>query len=225
MATGKIMAFMGVMGSGKDYQLQLTFKQDRQYWVKLDFKDALIEMCEDLVGYPIRAKYDQFKETIVGFDHPHVNLADQNKRDLADMNRVCCDAFPLAMTGRRLLQRLGTDVMRKRDPDYWVSEWKKKAAEVLKSGRGVLCGDCRFINEMRAIETWGRAMGAETEIVFCNYPSERYNDKAEHESEKLAQYLLAYGFTDLTKINVRDAEKAIECGEKNLKEMYGPIYS
>lgn len=206
---GKIAAFMGVIGSGKDYQLKLLKKQDPKYWVQLDFKDALIAMVEDLVGYQIRNKYEDFKETIVGFDHPHVNLAETDKRDLAGMNKICKEAFPLAMTGRRLLQRLGTDVMRKRDPDYWVNAWRKAAEATLKSGHGVLCGDCRFLNEMRAIASFDNTiLNAKSSILFCNYPSERYDDTSTHPSELLAQQLLAIGTKDLTYIDIATAEKA-----------------
>lgn len=58
-----ITAFIGVIGSGKDYQSDLLVKKG---YVRLDFKDALVDMVEDIVGFKIRDHYELFKACVVG---------------------------------------------------------------------------------------------------------------------------------------------------------------
>jgi hypothetical protein len=196
----RIDAHMGPIGGGKDYQAKLLIQKDPNY-VQIDFKDALIDMCEDIIGFPIRARYEEFKEYIIGFQHPNAKLAGLLQRDSQMLfNKQCVADYPMAMTGRRLLQRVGTDVMRKRDPDYWTTAWAQSAIAALQAGKNVCVGDCRFLNEMHIVETLGEQMGIETHIIFCDYHSKRYDSTSPHESERLAQRLLKYGCIDLQQI-------------------------
>ena len=202
---------MGVIGSGKDYQAKLHLQQDPANWVQIDFKDALIDMCEDLIGFPIRGRYEEFKEYIVGFQHPSVDLAGILQRDtLSVFNKQCVKDYPQAMTGRRLLQRMGTDVMRKRDPDYWATAWGQSAIAALKAGKNVSCGDCRFLNEMQIVEMISAEMNIPATITFCDYHSKRYDANAVHESERLAQWILKAGWKDLQPITYAEALDASE---------------
>jgi len=206
----RIDAYMGVIGSGKDYQAKLHIQKDPSY-IQIDFKDALIDMCEDIIGFPIRARYEEFKEYIIGFQHPNAKLAGNLQRDsLMLFNKQCVADYPQAMTGRRLLQRVGTDVMRKRDPDYWTTAWAQSAIAALEAGKNVCVGDCRFLNEMHVIETLGEQMNIGAAITFCDFHSKRYDATAEHESERLAQWLLAYGCKDLQQISHTEALAAAE---------------
>jgi hypothetical protein len=201
---------MGVIGSGKDYQAKLHIQKDPSY-VQIDFKDALIDMCEDIIGFPIRARYDEFKEYIIGFQHPNVALAGNLQRDsLGLFNKQCVHDYPYAMTGRRLLQRVGTDAMRKRDPDYWTNAWAQSAIAALQAGKSVCVGDCRFLNEMHVVEVLGEQMGIGATITFCDFHSKRYDANAEHESERLAQQILAADWKDLQQISYADALAAAE---------------
>jgi len=216
MPKPQIAVFMGVIGSGKDYQAKKLVNENKD-WVQIDFKDALIDMCEDLVGFPIRARYEEFKEYIIGFQHPNVSLAGTLQRDtLMVFNKQCVKDYPQAMTGRRLLQRLGTDVMRKRDPDYWAAAWGQSVVAAIQAGKSVACGDCRFLNEMQIVEEIGEQLELPYAITFCDYHSKRYDATAEHESERLAQHILAAGWKDLQEVSYRDAlaasEKAIVHG-------------
>ena len=206
----RIDAHMGVIGSGKDYCAKLLIQKDPSY-VQIDFKDALIDMCEDIIGFPIRARYEEFKEYIVGFQHPSAQLAGTLQRDTQMLfSKQCCKDYPMAMTGRRLLQRVGTDVMRKRDPDYWTTAWAQSAIAALQAGKNVCVGDCRFLNEMHVIETLRDQMNIPATITFCDYHSKRYDAATTHESERLAQWLLAYGCKDLQVITHADALAAAE---------------
>lgn len=173
-----VTAFMGVMGSGKDHRAKLTGH------MRIDFKDELVDMCSDVVGWDIRQEYDWFKGAIVGFRKPANLWGEAMAR--SEMNGILAD-HPDTLTGRKLLQRLGTEAMRKRDPDYWVKQW---TAKVCASGGPVATADCRFPNEVDAVARLGGR------IVFCDYHSGRYSAHEDHESERLAQALLRLGLKD-----------------------------
>ena len=174
----KITGFIGVVGSGKTYRRDALRTKG---FIAIDFKDALIDMVEDLVGFPIRNDYEGFKERIIGMPNAYIDMLDQ---------------CPEAMTGRRLLQRLGTEVMRKRDPNYWVNAWTKRANDAVNGGKSVVVADVRFQNEIDAIEDLGKKLGVEPNIVFCDYRSDRYDATSTHPSEALAQDLLQKGYKD-----------------------------
>jgi hypothetical protein len=202
---------MGVIGSGKDFQAKNMAKTCPGDWVQIDFKDALIDMCEDIVGFPIRARYEEFKEYIIGFQHPNAALAGTLQRESQLVfSKQCCKDYPQAMTGRRLLQRVGTDAMRKRDPDYWVHAWAQSAAAAIQAGKSVSCGDCRFLNEMLIVEELAKQLEVSATITFCDFRSKRYDATATHESERLAQQILASGVKDLEQITYLQALAAAE---------------
>jgi hypothetical protein len=183
-----IVGLTGVIGSGK------TFQRDKlvaEGYVAIDFKDELIDMCEDLCGFPIREDYEQFKQSIVGLTNPHNPAA-----NTVEMTKKVEITFPNIMTGRRMLQRMGTEVMRKRDANYWVKAWAKKAILALQSGKSVVVADVRFENELRAIRMLQKPGQVEAKVMFCNYKSDRYDASSKHPSEALAQDLLDAGFRD-----------------------------
>ena len=199
----KVYGFVGVIGSGKNYQ---QAKLVQEGWVAIDFKDELIDMCADLVGYNIREDYDGFKEYIVGFQKQHRNtdnmLVELTDKQYKEYNEGCIDVMPFAMTGRRMLQRMGTEVMRKRDPDYWVNAWHKKAVAALWEGKNVAVADVRFHNEIEAILNlqYQSFANVETKIIFCDYYSDRYCSTSTHESEKMAQEFKRMEFQDQQEI-------------------------
>lgn len=63
---------------------------------------------------------------------------------------------------RRVLQRFGTETIRKLDPDFWVRPVMEQAIRLVKEGRPVVITDVRFLNEAKAVE---RASGALIRIV------------------------------------------------------------
>lgn len=202
----QIIGFIGVIGSGKNYQQDLLVKRG---FIALNFKDELVAMAQDLVGFPIQDDYELFKELVVGFNRPGANLVDNYpKEKMFQINKECLEYFPKAMTGRRLLQRLGTNVMRKRDPDYWVNAWSKKAEEYLRGGYSVAVNDVRFGNEIKAIKHFNCMSFApiETKIIFCNYKSDRYDATSIHPSETLAQKLLSLGLKDGDEVSLHQVE-------------------
>jgi len=189
-----ITALLGVIGSGKDFQAnQLVFLGA----AKIDFKDALLDMASDLVGFDVRLDYGWFKKSLLGVRRPDNSFQEEHVRAMC--NEIV-ERNPDAMTGRMLLQRLGTDVMRKRDADYWADEWQRRAAAKLVEVESVVVADCRFLNEVRAIRELAKPFELNHEFVFCDYHSDQYDPNQAHESEKLAQALLKLGLHDGDKI-------------------------
>ena len=183
----EIIGLVGVIGSGKTYQRDLLVKQD---FVALDFKDELIAMCEDLVGFGIRDNYDDFKKCIIGTTHGGWN------RGLTPTQQQMHE-YPHIMTGRIMLQRLGTEVMRKRDNDYWIKAWKNKAWKIIKEdNKNIVAADVRFDNEMETIRSMAKVERIKTKIIFCDYKSDRYDATSTHPSEAMAQRFLMDGFKD-----------------------------
>lgn len=81
--------------------------------------------------------------------------------------------------GRRLLQRLGTDVVRECiDPDYWVMRWKHSVDRALHWGSDlvVLVDDVRFNNEAAGVKVFGglivEVYTPDQDLSEDNHPSE-----------------------------------------------------
>lgn len=209
MKTPEIFAFLGVIGSGKDHRAaQITATHER-----VDFKDALIEMVSDILGYDIRPEYEWFKEALIGFRKPDNPLREGMVRsEMADLKK----RYPWLMTGREMLQRVGTDVMRKRDPDYWVDQWYVRAGRLLQEGKSVVVADCRFANEVDTLLKMSTIHGGVASFIFCDYRSPRYDPTSPHESERVAQALLAMGCDDGQVLSPADIMAALAKSEKEL---------
>ena len=84
--------------------------------------------------------------------------------------------------GRSLLQRIGTDVIRTQEPDYWVSF----VAEILRFFDGewdyVLIPDCRFPNEVEYLKEQGFDV-THMRVVRDNFVSPLTKEQQEHPSE------------------------------------------
>jgi len=185
----KVIAHAGVIGSGKGHRSAALVREHG--FVQVNFKDALVVMCSDLLGYDVASEYDWFKESIAGARKPANPLAEQNLR--AEMRDLLA-RNPEIVTGRKLLQRLGTDVMRKRDPLYWVDQWRARAVDAILSGLSVTCDDCRFENEFDAVLQ--DLYPHRAQVIFADYHSDRYDATSDHDSEKMAQALLCLGLKD-----------------------------
>jgi len=182
----KIVAHVGVIGSGKNYKSEKLIKE--QGFAGIDFKDALLDHVSDLVGYDVREDYEYFKDAIAGV-RKHGNPYYQTivvREAAKDLIAAC----PGVMTGRMLLQRMGTEVMRKRNPQYWIDQFFAKVTALPMTTPGVACSDCRFPNELTAL------LMVNTHVVFCDYRSARYDAKSPHSSEWMAQAFLKIGLKD-----------------------------
>lgn len=197
-----LIGLLGVKGSGKTYTRNRLMSEIPNS-TGLDFKDALFTMCADLMGFSIptsEQEYDLFKLSVIGM-HDSPDCVAESKALLA--------RFPHLMTGRKLLQRLGTDVIRARMPNYWADIMAGKARRLLSMGTSVICADVRFMNEVRVLRELSDV--AKVKFIFCDYRSGRYSATDAHESERLAQRLLEQGLKDgesITEAHFKQAEAA-----------------
>lgn len=82
------------------------------------------------------------------------------------------------VTGRYLLQRLGTDFGRNLiDPDIWVKGWKHEIASTIPTCDKIIADDVRFPNEVAAI----RDLGGEMWLLLR--PGKELRSEESHESE------------------------------------------
>jgi hypothetical protein len=201
----KITCYLGVIGSGKDHnanKMMLERVVPMPQLTRIDFKDALIEMVSDIVGYNILADYDWFKTHPVGVMRPADPFQETIiTHEWAEIMRK----HPGILTGRDVLVRVGTEAIRGRHPNYWVDEFEKRAVAAQVSD--VVNSDTRFFNEIARIY---RLSPVHAHFQFCNFKSDRYNAKLDHPSEKLAQTLLAIGLQDGQTIILEDFQKAAQ---------------
>jgi NADPH:quinone reductase-like Zn-dependent oxidoreductase len=108
--------------------------------------------------------------------------------------------------GRKLLQRLGTDVVRECiDQNYWVDCWTQQATNYLREGVDyIIADDVRFDNEALAIKALGGI------VVQIETPSQNTGPEDTHKSEAgiresliSQKYVLEFG-TDYVKAAVED---------------------
>jgi len=188
--TNKLICFVGVMGSGKDYNAK-KYIEENPNTVHINFADELREMAWDILGVKFEGEqYDKFKEGTLNFQY-----FDQYMEDSEQL-----------VTGREFLQHLGTEALRKRDCNFWVKCWVSKVQEALNAGKDIVCSDLRFDNELRFAlginYSANLSYPAVPYFVFCNYISDRYDSINTHESEKFAQTLLKDGFNDGEEITI-----------------------
>ena len=122
----KIIAFCGVIGSGKDYEANKYIDQEYKL---INFADALKKIL--------------FKTLkIKNIDHQKYELFKDSHWNSVGM-------FP-SVTGRDLLQ-LGNHVRHIIDEDIWVNAWEK----LIQNESLIVTSDCRYLNEAKRIITLG----------------------------------------------------------------------
>lgn len=165
----KIVAFVGVIGSGKDYQCNLL---EQKGYKRIAFADTLRELTWRVFNWQPKDnfEYEEFKKQI-----------------------FTAAGYP-SFTGREILQRLGTDSRKIISDDIWLTALEKKIEN--DPSDNFCISDLRFQNEFEFIKNLTKK-GYEVDIVFTNYKSDRYKDNDPHESEHLAQEFLKQGRKDL----------------------------
>lgn len=168
----KIFVFIGVIGSGKDYMANQYIQKYGA--VKTDFADPLREDIWKLLDWTpyTDEEYDLFKRS-------------EFHNDLG-----------IKFTGRDLLLKYGTEIRRAEDPNHWCKQTIREIERLFLYGfPAVVITDCRFTNEVSYLKKAANMLECDIEFIFCNYPSDRYDNKVDHESEKLAQNMVDLGFT------------------------------
>lgn len=147
----RIIAFTGKRGHGKSTAAEAAV---RQYgYVHLNFADPLREVCH--VAYGVT--YEEMSDPV--------------------LKEKVLERWPFK-SPRELLQQIGTEMFRAYLDDTWVTNWMNRASQALADAPGVVCSDCRFLNEAAAI----RSVGGK--IIKVERPSlVRADLAAQHQSE------------------------------------------
>jgi len=176
----KIKAYIGVIGSGKDY------KCAQECTHKVSFADEVREDVWKLIGWKPKTpeEYEQFKTAIlcaIDVDYEDNSLAQD-----------------LGFTGRKLLQNYAELQKTIHSPNYWIYRTMDKL-EKLHTHRtedtAVGITDCRFPNEITALINFANEFNCDLEFVHCDFESSRYNRTSDHPSETLAQRYAGRNFT------------------------------
>lgn len=180
----RLVSFLGVQGGGKDFSAN---KLVQQGYIKVAFADALREMTWDILNWTPQNdhSYEWFKKLPID-KRVYINHIAEHKLKLLAINSIGARED---ITGRQFLQNLGVAI-RSRDPNFWVKVAISKIQKILEEGGRVVVTDARFDNEIQALKSLG------SKFIFCDYRSSRYNATDTHESEALAQRLLAEGYKD-----------------------------
>lgn len=97
-----------------------------------------------------------------------------------------------SLTFRNILENLGSAI-RRYDRSFWA---KTVLVKILESSKNICISDLRYANEYKIVKQFCDERGIEFKLVFCDYHSEKYNDRNPHESAKLARYLKDRGYED-----------------------------
>ncbi|UTC28350.1 deoxynucleotide monophosphate kinase [Brevundimonas phage vB_BpoS-Gurke] len=146
-----LVAITGKRGHGKSTLAEVL---TRRGYAHVNFADPLREACTTVYGVSMKEMLDPvLKETPL-------------------------QRYPYK-SPRELMQRIGTEMFRAYLDDTWVEAFRRSADAAIQAGApGVVCSDCRFVNEASMI----RAMGGR--IIKVVDPRRTRNDLySQHQSE------------------------------------------
>jgi len=166
----KIISIVGKMGSGKTYTCSKIENELRPLGypvIRLSLADSLKMFTYDVFGVRKDSKVDQvelrerlkkeYSDVMVKFVELSPNETDQNER-AKYLISVCelIENIPEKNIPRYLLQKIGTDIVRKFvDKDFWTRRMIEKLAELqfleFMTEGIVLIDDMRFDNEYKLI--------------------------------------------------------------------------
>jgi hypothetical protein len=183
----KVVGFVGVIGSGKDFSADKYVFE--KGFTRISFADPIRLLLSIIFGGEVvYEKYSKFKNT-----------------------NLVLGFFWKTLTGRELLQKLGHGIRLIFGNDIYLEVMDRKIESLPPSSPGVVIPDVRYFNEAEYVLMLGG------ELYFCNYESERYDCFSNHESEQLAQALIALGFNHgdkLTFDDIKVADKIVKEAEK-----------
>jgi hypothetical protein len=184
----QVYAFTGKRGMGKSTAAEVLVR-DHGY-VHLNFADPLREVCHIVYG----VSFDEMTDPI--------------------LKEKVLERWPFKAP-RELLQQIGTDMFRNYIPETWVERWKMTVRGLaigehfdekgyyIPTPAGVVCSDCRFLNEAQAVH----AMGAK--LIKIEDPRKVRTDvAAQHQSETEID-LLPVDWTITNNRTIHDLEQAV----------------
>lgn len=112
------------------------------------------------------------------------------------------------LNGRSLLQRVGTNVIRKQNPDYWVNFINDMFTFFPNEWNYILIPDARFSNEIEIIKNNPYVNTITIRINRTNYKSKLTEEQQQHPSEtSLDEYGFDYYVTNDGTETINDAVK------------------
>lgn len=148
----RIIGLCGFKGSGKSFTANRIKAEleTKIFGVKIiSFADGLREMTYKLMGTDLNAQeYSEFKEK-------------DFKMELSGKT--------ISFTGRELLQKLGTDVLRKINDNIWIDIMKEKVLSIKndKSADVIIIDDIRFENELEFVKSL-RSNDVGIKVIFSS---------------------------------------------------------
>ena len=168
-----IKAYIGVIGSGKDYRCK------NECTHKVSFADELRKDVWKILGWEPKTEeeYEAFKTTL--FYPPGLRAAIGYSQDNI-----------LQVTGREILQNYAELQKVLHSPNYWIYRTLDSLENLHKhrtEDMAVGITDCRFSNEISALIQFANDLDCDLEFVHCDYESSKYDRTSDHKSEMLAQ--------------------------------------
>ena len=155
-----IKAYIGVIGSGKDYRCK------NECTHKVSFADELRKDVWKILGWEPKTdeEYEHFK--VAQYFTPSGNF-----------------------TGREILQNYGSLMKELHGEDYWAVRAAKKIVQLYNQNKNCIVGipDCRYSVEIEYLICVFQTNNTKVEFLHCDYKSDRYNAVDPHHSEHLAQ--------------------------------------
>ncbi len=129
----------------------------------------------------------------------------------ADLVKYTCQKFfnwdgQKDEKGRTILQYVGTDVIRAKNPNYWVGFLKEFLGMFQDEWDYVIIPDCRFVNECEAwkIDNWPNVT---VRVLRYNFKSPLTKEQLNHPSEtSLDDYNFDYYIHNLGEMNLLEEE-------------------
>lgn len=108
--------------------------------------------------------------------------------------------------GRRILQHVGTDIVRKRNPDFWVEIVAKFVETFGEDFDYIICDDTRFVNEIEYFRSLDPFLYVAVRIERLNYENSLTPEQKKHPSE-----------TNLDDYDMFDIRIQAETGAENVE--------
>lgn len=169
----KIILVTGVIGGGKDYFAEEYVKEHPDENVRvLRFASPLRSIVEEMF------KIDKDEASYTKW-----KSIPANRKFMVDLGQSMKSVFGKDFFARQLVERNGLNMT------FW-------------SPITILIPDFRFPIELETLLERTMLNGKKVDIVFCDYPSERYELLPEQESERMALFLKKRGYNHRQIISV-----------------------
>lgn len=147
MTLPRLISFSGRKGSGKTELANVCAKYSYQVIYFADNLKDLVCKCLDISRNNLETLKD--KEMIFDLSNKKEYISKELQIDIKKIN------FNKFKSIREILQILGTDIIRKHNPDWHVNKTLTYLQKKENEDKKFCIGDCRFLNEKKIIERLG----------------------------------------------------------------------